>query len=226
MGFVVDYFKHKLKARKDSKKGIVHDDAPLGIKLNSLITLDDTPSLINPELEWFEGGKYTVLAISRLKLFGEKTYRIYMKNTENDDEVFMQLNQDGSEVIFFKQTHEFQPETDEDWSEWLDTDDGLIGYSEIETPDDETYLRLWGSGEWSAPISVVEDIEIAGEQSEAETGEYNSDSMLFNRFLDSDDPEYLLVAVEFDLDNGEDEVMANIVIYKGFGIHSMSLSVI
>lgn len=226
MSFVVDYFKHKLKARKDSKKGIVHDDAPLGIKLNSLITLDDTPSLINPELEWFEGGKYTALAISRLKLFGEKTYRIYMKNTENDDEVFMQLNQDGSEVIFFKQAYEFQPESDEDWSDWLNTDDGLIGYSDIETPDDETYLRLWGSGKWSAPISVVEDIEIAGEQSESEEGEYNSDSMLFSRILDSDETEYLLVAVEFDLDNGEDDILANIVIYKGFGIHSMSLSVI
>jgi hypothetical protein len=226
MSFVGDYFRHKLKVRKDSKNGIVHDDAPLGIRLNSLITLDDTPSLLNPELVWFEGGKYTVLAISRLKLFGEKTYRVYMKNTENEDEVFMELNHDGSEVVLFKQTYEFQPETDEDWSEWLDTDDGLIGYADIETPDDDYYERLWGSGNWSAPISVVEDIEIAGEQSECGEGEYNSDSMLFSRILNSGGTEYLLVAVEFDLDNGEDDVLANIVIYKGFPISSLSLSII
>jgi hypothetical protein len=226
MSFVGDYFKHKLKERKDSKKGIVHDDAPLGIRLNSLITLDDTPSLLNPELEWFEGGKYTVLAISRLKIFGDKTYRVYMKNTENDNEVFMQLNKDGSEVILFKQTYGFEPQSDEDWSDWLDTDDGLIGYSDIETPDDETYLRLWGSGEWSSPVSIVEDIEITGEQSEAEEGEYNSDAMLFNRFLNSDETEYLLVAVEFDLEDDMGEVFANIVIYKGFTIHPMSLSII
>ena len=226
MSFVVDYFKHKIKARKDSKNGIVYDDAPLGIKLNSLITLDDTPSLVNPELVWFEGGKYTVLAISRLKLFGEKTYRVYMKNTENEDEAFMELNHDGTEVVLFKQTYEFQPENDEDWSDWLNTDDGLIGYSSIETPDDEEYGRIWGSGQWSSPISVVEDIEIAGEQSESEEGEYNSDSMLFSRILGSNETEYLLVAVEFDLDNGEDEVWANIVIYKGFTIHPMSLSII
>lgn len=226
MGFVVDYFKHKLKERKDSKKGIVHDDVPLGIRLNSLITLDDTPSLINPELGWFEGGKYTVLAISRLKLFGEKTYRVYMKNTESDDEVFMQLNQDGSEVIFFKQAYEFEPKNDEDWSDWLDTDGGLIGYSDIETPDDETYTRLWGSDEWSAPISVVEDIEIASEQSESDEGEYNSDSMLFSRVLNSGGTEYLLVAVEFDLEDDMGDILANIVIYKGFPISSLSLTII
>lgn len=226
MGFVGDYFKHKLQARKDSKKDIIHDDAPLGIKLNGLITLDDTPALLNPELEWFEGGEYTVLGISRLTLFREKVYRIYMQNTETNNEVFIQLNHDGTEVIFFKQTYEFDPLSDEDWNDWLEEDEGLIGSVNIMTPDEELFERIWGSGEWTPPINIVEDIEIASEQSEAEKGEYNSDAMLFNRILNSNEPEYLLVAVEFDLDDGEDDVYANIITYKGFGIHSMSLTVI
>lgn len=127
-------------------------------------------------------------------------YRLYLSGDQNFFQVHLDAHGNPDECRYFSLLDEVSPADAEEWSVWLDADDGLIGWPEFETKDGQSYQRLWAAGERrTAPRAIDERLESLAN----DTPRRRQQSMLYARSTGATAPmpptEYLLVsAVEQD----------------------------
>lgn len=189
------------------------------------LTLDPTPFILAEGLTKVtapraatDNGMIGVDALGTLTDRGGTYHRLYLE----DEGAFFQLVLDGqgfpSECRYFRQFDEVQPADREEWSFWLDKEEGMIGWPEFETKDGKSYKRVWSPGpNHVAPRELQETREDLNGKTEI-----RHISMLYARATGGKAPapetEYLLVTAV----RGERE--AFVALHAGIDINPSALS--
>lgn len=117
------------------------------------VTLDPTPFILAEGLTKVaapkaatDNGMIGVDALGTLTDRGGTYHRLYLE----EEGAFFQLVLDAqgypAECRYFRQFDEVQPADRDEWSFWLDKDEGMIGWPEFETKDGKSYKRVWSPG--------------------------------------------------------------------------------
>lgn len=205
------------KFRKDepgfTEKNIAGFRVGGAVELNSLDwrLLKDT---VNLE---FPGGTHIITARGEIRL--DNTVTVYRFYTEED--VFFQIVLDGErvdEVRVFRTHDSVYPTSDDDWSFWI-KDDPMIGQAQFETKNGTPYDRAWMEDQEGTvmPVEYTETMYAAGDQKLAII---EHRAMLYGRWINDDNVEWLLVSAE---DRGD---AASVELYLGKDLSETEYSVV
>ena len=96
-------------------------------------------------------GMISVEAVGLLEDAGVQLNRLYLPGRT----AFFQLHlgPDGApdECRYFSRLDEVQPASQEEWGQWLDPAQGMIGWPAFQTKDGKTYPRAWAPGQTKIP---------------------------------------------------------------------------
>ena len=98
-------------------------------------------------------------ALSSMEVFGLRIVRAYA--TAGETSLLYQFNLDAKGTLLdcnvFSLLETVYPATADDWGVWLDPG-GLIGGSDLNAPNGQHYLRQWGEGDYSPPVTASEPL--------------------------------------------------------------------
>ena len=131
---------------------------PLNLRIGAIVSLDAV------EAFRFEGADLNLtlpaeeLVLSLVESFTVFDLHIYRGLAKSGDKIYMlQLNCNAKDEIndynLFELLQEVRPQSEADWETWLG-EGGLIGGGDVNAPNGKSYLRDWGSGEYSPPVEV------------------------------------------------------------------------
>jgi hypothetical protein len=124
----------------------------------------------------------------------------------------------ADEARYFAEIDRVTPQSPDEWSFWLDPQQGQIGWPQFQTKDGKVYDRVWGSGDTRVePQPFIEALSDAGG-----TRTIRHQMMLYGAATGAADPapkvEYVLVdAIESDAD-------AHVAILAGIDVNPAGLS--
>lgn len=107
-------------------------------------------------------GPVSVEAVGTVKSGAATVHRLYLS-----EDRFVQIHLDDAgvpdECRYFSVVDEVDPADEEEWGFWLDSAEGMIGWSEFQTKDGKVYPRAWSPGLTRIePFKLQEAVERAG----------------------------------------------------------------
>jgi hypothetical protein len=196
---------------------------PSKFRVGMTLALDPTPFVLAGsaiKLRQPEGsgsGQVSVAAVGRVSSGRTELVRLYLP----DDRTLVQLHLDAAgepdECRLFGTIDEVTPADADEWSAWLDANEGMIGWPEFQTKDGKTYDRVWAPGENRvAPRKLAETVE-----GPSGTRTVESQTMLYAAATGVAEPgpatEYIMVSAIRDADR------AWVEIRSGIDINSLTL---
>ncbi|MEO5356731.1 MAG: YjfK family protein [Nitrospirae bacterium YQR-1] len=208
---------------------------PLGIKINSMIRLDETKFITNADVLKVQspgGGIHTVVAGEKFMIGSLKVYRFYIEENESRNQSVLQIpvaNDEIEGIVLYQIIEEVYPQSDEQWDFWLNEGTGCIGYKDFKIQEEDgketLYYRLWGGDErYTKPIffrSVIstDSYGITGMKTE-------SHGMVYGREISETLQEYLFIVHEKLLDNDRELEEAKVVLMAGIDIDLAEIDVL
>ena len=136
-------------------------------RLGMTLTCDPTPFLLAgaalkvPAPAFTQGTpQVSVQAIGRIREGSEELTRLYLPDGQGYFQIHLDAQGQMDECRYFAVIDEVTPADANEWSAWLDPQQGMIGWPEFQTKDGKTYARAWApGGNPVAPRAMVETIE-------------------------------------------------------------------
>ncbi|WP_420266427.1 DUF2491 family protein [Candidatus Magnetominusculus dajiuhuensis] len=169
-------FKHIVQRQKEALSGLlegkkqrVDSTIPLGLKINSIVKIDETKFIINEgnlKVQSPGASTHTVVAAGKYTIGPMSNYKVYLQSTmDKEDESIIQVVVENTEIIslaYFKVIDEIFPATEDDWGVWLNYDTGLIGYKDFIIDGELVYQRTIGSPqqEYIEPMEFTETVAL------------------------------------------------------------------
>ena len=212
----------------------VDRNLPLGIKIHCMIRLDETRFILAGDklkVESPGGGTHTVTAAEKLMIGDSRIYRVYLESNENKNHSILQIPMDNNEIssiTLYRIIDEIYPASDEEWDQWLNSENGLIGYRDFQISNDDgsvtEYVRLWGGQEdYAEPYSFESTIAL---DPYGTTGvRTESTGMIYGRDADNDLREYLLTEQQSVLDDKGEISESKIVLMAGIDLSQPEIEV-
>ncbi|MBF0458647.1 MAG: DUF2491 family protein [Nitrospirae bacterium] len=153
----------------EGKKQRVDSTIPLGLKLNSIVKIDETKFIINEgnlKVQSPGAGAHTVVAAGKYTIGSMSNYKVYLQSTmDKEDASIVQVVVEGTEIIslaFYRVIDEIFPATEDEWGVWLNYDTGLIGYKDFIIDGELTYQRTIGSPQlnYVDPLEFTETVAL------------------------------------------------------------------
>ncbi len=208
---------------------------PLNLRINGLVEVSEVDFLLggddikirHPE------GRGTVAAYGVAAIFKSTVHKFYL-DFGNDQDYLLQIvvgeKQDIEECKLLWSADTVYPE---DWDFWMNENNGYMGYSIFDTPDQTRYYRVWGDpgaekvveeGEGGERITRVPPVEFSETlyfgSNDEKTEIVKHSAMLYGRHANDKVDEYLLVG----LDEYPDTAFIHLLI--GLELNPASLDVI
>jgi hypothetical protein len=198
---------------------------PMGLRLGCTVRIDpslfilagDAINVAQPS------GDCAVSAAGSYAYGGATFHRIFVKDLAGQ-EFCLQLGveADGrvAEAILYQMLDEVFPESSDDWDNWLNDENGLIGYRDFSTPDGTGYQRMWdpNGADHIEPREYEE--RLTDDPYVEQVMNLAHAAMLYARRVDDTTVEYALV------DKIEDDDGASVQISAGIEVPVVSLSVL
>jgi len=164
----------KRKEEKELAEREIHSDYPKDLpeylKIKALIDISNAAFIIYGDHLNFEypGKTHMVKKISSFTLYDLNVIRAYVSNLETNEETIVQFNgtkESGEyevlDVLVFRLADTIYPQTRREWDNWLNEDDGLIGYKTLKIEKeggDVVFERDWDEdgGEHIDPVEIRE----------------------------------------------------------------------
>lgn len=234
-------FKHIAERKKAEVSAALKDDLPrvddnlpLGIRINCMIGLDETKFILHSDLLKVQspgGGKHTVTAAEKFRLGDLELYRIYLEANDTGNSSLLQIGVDDdgiSGITLFRIHDEIYPASTEEWDDWLNDEDGLIGYRDFRITNDDgstfEYQRLWGGDdEYSEPFHF--ESTIAFDPYGTSGVKMSCTGMIYGRDIAEGFTEYLFMAHETILGDEGQSDEEKIVLFIGIGLEQAELTV-
>lgn len=189
---------------------------PSRFRVGMTLALDPTPFILSGsaiKLQQPEGsgsGQVSVGAVGRVVSGRTELVRLYLPDGRSLVQLHLDAAGDPDECRLFGTIDEITPADSEEWSAWLDDDEGMIGWPEFQTKDGKTYFRVWVPGDSRvSPSQFTETIE---DLSGART--VQSQVMLYAAATGVAEPgpptEYILVSALEDAGRARVEIRAGI----------------
>ena len=219
----VDDLKTKFQNRGKNVKRI-DGELPLNLRFGSRIQISEAPFLLTGEqgLLKYPGEESLIGGFSEVDMAGLKTYRLYLKDRDDDSQesmILVIMNDKGDaadELYLFREYEEiplYYANVDEVSKEgdeihavqfWIDESEGIIGMPMFHTPDDYSYERQWNhdADERIAELKFHESINLDPYGELALEVEHLG-TMVYARTFDGigiECDEYLLPTIEKDDD--------------------------
>ncbi|MBF0488952.1 MAG: DUF2491 family protein [Nitrospirae bacterium] len=169
-------FKHIVQRQKEALSGLlegkrqrVDSTIPLGLKINSIVKIDETKFIINEEnlkVQSPGASTHTVVAAGKYTIGPMSNYKVYLQSTmDKEDESIIQVVVENTEIVslaYFKVIDEIFPATEDDWGVWLNYDTGLIGYKDFIIDGELVYQRTIGSPQqdYIEPMEFTETVAL------------------------------------------------------------------
>ncbi len=143
------------------KKKRIDEGLPLGVKLDSLLDVDEPALLAHHGLVHIAFPLFpaAVGTIGKIDLGeGVFAYRCYLEKSE----AFIQIVTEDAAVAecrLFVLDKEVYPGSDADWDLWIDPESGIVGAPDVlhGEPEEVLYTREWADGEYQAePVHIRE----------------------------------------------------------------------
>ncbi|MBF0320046.1 MAG: DUF2491 family protein [Nitrospirae bacterium] len=187
----------------EKKKERVDSTIPLGIKINSMVKIDETKFILNEgklKVQSPGAGTHTVVAAGKYTIGPISNYKVYMQSAmDRNDESIIQIAVENTEIIsltYYRVVDEVFPASEDEWGTWLNYDTGLIGYKDFIIDGELEYRRTIGSTQqdYVDPIHFTETVVM---DPYGMTGmKVESRSMRYAREVDKDMQEYVVVTME------------------------------
>lgn len=221
LGMKVDELRTRFRNRSDKKERI--DTAlPLDLRMGSRIRLSEAPFLLMGDQTplQFPGDESLVGAFSESEMAGMRTFRLYLKDREDESQESMLLvlmgedRQSVDEIYLFREYIELPlyyvglnevPDNGDEVNAvdfWIGESEGILGMPMFHTPDELSYERLW-EPELDAqipPLKMTEEVNL-DPYGETVMEVEHLGTMLYARSFEGigiDCDEYLLPTVEKD----------------------------
>ena len=127
-------------------------------RLGMTLTCDPTPFLLGgaalkvPPPSFTQGSpQVSVQAIGRIREGTEELTRLYLPNGQGYFQIHLDAQGQMDECRYFAVIDEVTPADANEWSAWLDPQQGMIGWPEFQTKDGKTYARAWAPGDNPVP---------------------------------------------------------------------------
>lgn len=213
----------------------IDDNLPLGLKINGMVTLDETKFIIHGDALKIQspgGGNHTVLAIEKFMLSKLAVYRFYLESNDNKNQSILQVplaEGEAGSIALYRIYDEVYPESEEEWGWWLNEHTGWIGYKDFIIRGDDgsetLYQRIWGGdGEYSKPLFfnstlILDPYGMTGMRTE-------NLAMAYGREISRNMREYVFLAQQKVLDDSGRIEEAKIVIMAGMDLNKAEVGVI
>ncbi len=93
-----------------------------------------------------EGNMISVEAVGLLEDGGARLHRLYLPGRNAFFQLHLGADGAADECRYFSKLDEVQPADAAEWGQWLDPNQGMIGWPAFETKDGKTYGRVWAAG--------------------------------------------------------------------------------
>jgi hypothetical protein len=238
---LVGIFKHIAERKKEqitsARKGDlarIDNNLPLGIKINCMIGLDETKFILHGDLLKVQspgGGKHTVTAAEKFRIGGLEMFRIYLESNDTGNSSLLQIGVDDgsiSGINLFRVYDEIYPANENEWDEWMNNENGLIGYRDFQITNDDgsvfEYQRMWGGDdEYAEPFHF--ESTVACDPYGTSGMKMRSTGMIYYRDIADAFREFLFMAQETVLKDDGDIDEAKIVLLIGIGLEQAELTV-
>ncbi|MEO5360499.1 MAG: YjfK family protein [Nitrospirota bacterium] len=203
-------FKHIVEKQKEAlsdllegKKQRVDLTIPLGLKINSIVKIDETKFILNEEkLKVTSPGAatHTVVAAGKYTIGPMSNYKLYLQSTmDKEDESVIQVVVENTEILslaYYRVIDEVFPADEDEWGVWLNYGTGLIGYKDFIIDGELIYQRTVGSHQqdYIEPMDYAETVAL---DPYGMTGmKIDGLSMRYAREVNKDMQEYIVVTME------------------------------
>ncbi|MBF0556684.1 MAG: DUF2491 family protein [Nitrospirae bacterium] len=166
---IVERQKEALSGLLEGKKQRVDSTIPLGLKINSIVKIDETKFIINEGILKVQSpgaSTHTVVAAGKYTIGSMSNYKVYLQSTmDKEDESIIQVVVENTEIIslaYFKVIDEIFPASEDEWGVWLNYGTGLIGYKDFIIDGELVYQRTIGSPQqdYIEPIEFTETVAL------------------------------------------------------------------
>ncbi|MBF0516795.1 MAG: DUF2491 family protein [Nitrospirae bacterium] len=201
-------FKHIVERQKEALSGLlqgkkqrVDSTIPLGLKINSIVKIDETKFLVNEgKLKVQSPGpeSHTVVAAGKYTTGTMSNYKLYLQSTmDKEDESILHIVVENTELVslaYFRVIDEIFPANEDEWGVWLNDGTGLIGYKDFIIDGELSYGRTIGNKDqdYMQPIPFTETVVL---DPYGMTG-MKIDSLSMRYVRDAGINEYIVVTME------------------------------
>jgi hypothetical protein len=232
-------FKHIVERQKEALTGLLREKKkrvdsaiPLGLKINSIVKIDETKFMLNEgnlKVQSPGPGTHTVVAAGKYTLGPMSNYNVFLQSTmDKEDESIIQIVVENTDIIslaYYRVIDEIFPASDEEWGTWLDYETGLIGYKDFIIDGELEYRRTIGGPD----VNYVEPLEftetIALDPYGMDGMRVDCLSMRYGREVSQDMMEYLVVTMEKVMDEFGAVKDAGITIMAGIELVEPELEI-
>jgi hypothetical protein len=143
------------RRRADSRPAVppaaISGSKTMRFRVGQTMPLDPTPFVLAAGTTKVQppppGDMISVEAVGLIEDAGAQLHRLYLPGRT----AFFQLHlgRDGAadECRYFSRIDEVQPADQAEWGQWLDPNEGMIGWPAFQTKDGKTYGRVWTPGQ-------------------------------------------------------------------------------
>ncbi len=234
-------FKHIAERKKEQIASTLKGDLPridsnlpLGIKINCMIGLDETKFILHGDLLKVQspgGGKHTVTAAEKFRIGSLEMFRIYLESNDTGNSSLLQISLDDnsiSGITLFRIYDEIYPANEDEWDQWLNDKNGLIGYQDFQITNDDgsvfEYQRLWGGDDtYTEPFHF--NSTVACDPYGTSGMKMRSTGMIYGRDISDAFKEFLFIAHETVLRDDGDIDEEKVVLFIGIGLEQAELTV-
>jgi hypothetical protein len=187
---------------------------PSKFRVGMTLALDPTPFILaagSIKVPQPQGtGQVSVSSIGHVEAGNTQLVRLYLPDGRTLVQLHLDNAGDPDECRLFGTIDEITPADPNEWSAWLDPNEGMIGWPAFQTKDGKTYARVWVPGDTRiSPRVLTETIE-----SLSGTRKVESRAMLYAAPTGAPSPapdtEYIMVAAVQDGPRAWVEVRAGI----------------
>ena len=227
MGLLTKIVRGRSDKGKSTERSI-HKDYPTklppNLRIEALIDISNTAfnsygDHINIE---YPGKTHIVKKLSAFRSYGLYVIRAYIQSLDSEEESIVQFNCkyesgefDVLDTILFRVDGTFHPETEEEWAEWTNETNGMIGYKTLNFSmegGEIVFNRDWDidGGQWVRTVELRE--AVFTDPYEAPLYRMRN-AMLYSKEIDgSDEYEYALAEVVKDEDGDRVEMSFGIIV--------------
>jgi hypothetical protein len=133
----------------------ISGSAATRFRVGQTIPLDPAPFLLAAGVTKVQpppgSGMISVDAVGLLEDAGARLHRLYLPGRTGFFQLHLGADGAPDECRYFSRLDEVHPASQNEWGEWLDPAQGMIGWPAFQTKDGKNYDRAWGPGQTKIP---------------------------------------------------------------------------